>query len=219
MRKCKVTIIAIGLVIGVITSARAQSFNKGSLVANLNTGLEIFNTEYKYQLKNTNLDTIIKDRAGNTNYYFGMEYGVVKWLGLGLKVKVNNYVTGKDKVTGYTPTAHSFEVAFTVRAHLIRTKHFDFPIGLSIGGSSLTYDNNVPNNGITVYGTGSYVDFHIQPMLYFGRFGINMYLGTSGVNYSNMTTSSSNVNKVALLNWKGTGGFVIGVGLQYIFIN
>lgn len=61
----------------------SQSFSNGSLILSLNTGLEVYNTEYKYQIKNTNFDTIIKDQAGNANYYLGLEYGLLKWLGLG----------------------------------------------------------------------------------------------------------------------------------------
>lgn len=196
----------------------SQSFSNGSLILSLNTGLEVYNTEYKYQIKNTNFDTIIKDQAGNANYYLGLEYGLLKWLGLGLKAKINNYFTEKDKYTGNTPDAHSFEVAFTIRAHLFRLKHFDLPLGISIGGSSLTYNNNDPNYPITVTGKGSYFDLHLQPMIYFKRLGFNLYIGLPSVNYSNMTTNRDAINELIIANWKGKG-VLLGVGLQYRFLN
>ncbi len=196
----------------------SQSFTSGSLILSLNTGLEVYNTEYKYQIKNTNFDTIIKDHAGNSNYYLGLEYGLLKWLGIGLKAKINNYFTEKDKYTGNTPDAHSFEVAFTIRAHLFRLKHFDLPLGISIGGSSLTYNNNDPNYPITVTGKGSYFDLHLQPMIYFKRFGFNLYIGLPSVNYSNMTTNRDAINELIIASWKGKG-VLLGVGLQYRFLN
>lgn len=203
---------------GLITNLMAQSFSGGSLLLSLNTGVEAYNTEYKYQIKNTNFDTIIKDQAGNKNYWLGVEYGVVKWLGIGIKAKVNNYFTEKDQYTGVTPTANSFEIAFTVRSHLIRSKHFDLPIGLSIGGSSLTYNNNNPNNPVTVTGKGSYFDLHIQPMVYFKRFGFNLYIGLPSVNYSDMTTNRDVINQAIIAKWKGKG-VLLGIGLQYRILN
>lgn len=214
MKKTTITTIAL---IASILNVYSQSFSTGSFLISLNTGIEIYNTEYKYQIKNTNFDTIIKDQAGNSNYYLGIEYGLLKWLGIGLKGKINNYFTEKDKYTGNTPTAHSFDVAFTIRAHLFRTNHFDLPIGLSLGGSSLTYNNNDPNYPITVTGKGGYFDLHIQPMLYFKKFGFNLYMGLPSVNYADMTTNRDVINDVIITNWKGKG-FILGVGLQYRFI-
>lgn len=135
-----------------------------------------------------------------------------------IKAKINNYFTEKDKYTGNTPDAHSFEVAFTIRAHLFRLKHFDLPLGISIGGSSLTYNNNDPNYPITVTGKGSYFDLHLQPMIYFKRFGFNLYIGLPSVNYSNMTTNRDAINELIIANWKGKG-VLLGVGLQYRFLN
>ncbi len=183
-----------------------------------NAGIEALNTEYKYQLKSINYDTLIKDQAANSNYFLGLEYGLLKWLGIGIKGKINKYFTEKDEITGTTPTANSFDIAFTIRAHLFKFKHFDLPIGVSIGGSSLTYNTNDPNNSITINGKGSYFDLHIQPMFYFNKFGFNVYLGLPNINYNDMTSNNSNINQYILMNWKGKG-IIAGIGLQYRFLN
>lgn len=196
----------------------AQSFTGNSLLLHLNAGIEILHTEYKYIIKNNNLDTLIKDKAANSNYYLGIEYGILKWLGIGIKGKVNQYFTQKNHITNATPTAHSFDIAFTIRTHLFRKKHFDLPIGISIGGSSLTYNNNDPYNPITVYGKGSYFDIHIQPMIYFNRLGVNVYVGTPFIHYNDMATNNANINQYVLMDWKGKG-LIFGLGLQFRFLN
>jgi hypothetical protein len=196
----------------------SQSFTSGSLLLHFNVGIEALNTELKYKLKSTNFDTLIKEQAGNSNYYLGIEYGLFKWLGIGIKGKVNNYFTEKDKFTGNTPTAHSFDIAFTLRAHLFRIKYFDLPIGISIGGSSLTYNNNNPNDPITIYGKGSYFDLHIQPMFYIKRIGLNLYIGLPSINYTNMSTNKDVLNQYIIANWKGKG-VILGAGIQYRILN
>ncbi len=195
-----------------------QSFTGNSLLLHFNVGIESLNTEYRYQLRNYNKDTLVKDGAANSNYFFGAEYGLLQWLGIGAKVKLNRYFTAKDEVTGTTPTAQSFDLAFTVRAHLFRRHRFDLPIGVSIGGSSLTYNNNDPFYPITIYGRGTYLDLHIQPMIYFKRLGLNAYIGLPSINYNDMTSSDSNINQYILMKWKGKG-FILGIGLQYRFLN
>lgn len=196
----------------------AQSFTGNSLLLHFNVGIEALNTEYKYAINNTSLDTLIKDKAANSNYFLGLEYGPLKWLGIGIKAKINKYFTEKDELTGNTPTANSFDIAFTVRAHFIRSKHFDLPLGVSIGGSSLTYNNNDPNNPLTIHGQGTYFDLHIQPMLYFNKFGFNAYIGLPSINYSDMSISDTNLNQYILMNWKGKG-LILGIGVQYRFLN
>lgn len=214
----KTKIVTIFAVVLAISFIQAQSFTSGSLLLHLNAGIEGLNTEYTYQLKNSSLDTMIKDNAANSNFFLGLEYGLLKWFGVGLKGKINKYFTEEDKITGSKPSANSFDVVFTVRAHLFRTKHFDLPIGIGIGGSSLTYDNNDPNYPITIYGKGTYFDIHLQPMLYFDKFGVNVYFGLPSINYKDMSSSDSNVNQYILMHWKGNG-IVLGIGLQYRFLN
>jgi hypothetical protein len=216
----KLITILSGVILSFVISQNifSQSFTSGSLLLHFNVGIEALNTELKYKLKSTNFDTLIKDQAGNSNYYLGIEYGLFKWLGIGIKGKVNNYFTEKDKYTGNTPTAHSFDIAFTVRAHLFRTNHFDLPIGLSMGGSSLTYNNNNPNDPITIYGKGSYFDLHIQPMFYIKRIGLNLYIGLPSINYSDMSTNKDVLNQYIIANWKGKG-IILGAGIQYRILN
>ncbi|MCX7728499.1 MAG: hypothetical protein N2203_03415 [Bacteroidia bacterium] len=206
------------ILVQIFINTFSQSFSSGSLLISINTAIEAYNTEYKYQIKNTNFDTLIKDQAGNKNYFLALEYGLLKWFGLGIKGKINNYYTEKDKYTGVTPTANSFEIAVTARAHVIRTKHFDLPIGFSFGGSSLTYNTNDPYYPITITGKGTYFDIHIQPMVYFKRLGFNLYIGSPAVNYSDMTTNRDAINQLIITTWKGKG-VILGIGLQYRILN
>ena len=51
--------------------AKSQAYYKNALIFDANAGIEIYNTSYSYELKNSNnkiFDTTTTDKAGNYNF-------------------------------------------------------------------------------------------------------------------------------------------------------
>lgn len=200
-----------------IVKAQDPAFYKGALVADLTYGVDVYKVKYHYALKsNASADTTIEDGAGSRGWTIGAQYGVVKWLGLGLRAKFDNYFTDTDKVTKRKPTVTGFEIGAVVDFHPVRKQHFDLILGAEMGYSSLLYDVNDGQN-TQIYGTGSWFNFHITPRLYFGRFGIGISLNFPRINYPNMTTNDKNINNLVVSSWKATG-FGFNFGLSYRFL-
>jgi len=198
----------------------AQSFYRGALVIDVNTGIEIYNTTYKYKIKNNNnilLDTSITDRAGSTHFAFGAEIGLHKRFGLGLKGKFNSFLSAKDEVTKATPTAKSADFMVFANYHAVTIPHFDLILGGDLGYSGLTYKSNDTEN-IILKGTGSYASLYINPRIYIKRFGFNLKIYAPFVNYNNLTTNNPEINNYYLITkWKGNGTGV-SIGIQYRFL-
>jgi len=201
-----------------VTQLSAQSFYKGALVADLTTGVDIYVVKYHYALRsNTSIDTTVTDGAGSKSQTLGLEYGVLDWLGLGLRGKIDNYYTDKDKITGIKPSVKGFEVGALIDFHIARKEHFNFVTGFEVGYSNLLYKTNDPW-GTEIYGSGSWFNFHITPRYYFGRFGLEINLNVPIINYPNLTTSSKTINSYIVSSWKATG-FGMNFGIQYRFLN
>jgi hypothetical protein len=194
----------------------SQSFHKGALVFDANTGIDVYGVKYHYQLKNTNTTHDESNGAAAYNFNFGLEYGLFNWLGVGLRGKFDHYFTSQDSTTHTTPTVKGYEIALLVNAHVVHTNHFDLPIGFDLGYSHLNYfENDISNNQI--YGNGSYFNIHINPRFYIGRFGFNINTAVPFINYSNMTSNNAIYNQYILANWKAVG-FSFGFGVQYRFL-
>jgi len=195
----------------------SQSFYKNALVANVNFGIDIYHVDYSYRIINTNNVKVTHNGAAAKNISFGAEYGLANWFGVGLQFKVDNFYTKYDSTTFSTPSATGFEGALELNFHVVRTAHFDLPIGFNLGTSHLQYnENDVSNNQI--YGAGSYLDLHINPRFYFKRFGLNLDITFPKVNYSNMTSNNATFNQYVLADWKGSG-FGFSFGFQYRFFS
>jgi hypothetical protein len=197
--------------------AQSYSMYKGALVVEANVGVDIYGVTLKEQTKNINpvKDTTVHNLAASSNFNFGLEYGLSQWFGIGIKAKFDRYAASKDTTTHSTPTVRGIELAAVVNAHVVHVKHFDLPIGLDLGYSSLTdHENDVANTQI--YGNGFYANLHINPRLYIGRFGFNLNMGVPFINYS-LTSNNLNFNKYILADWKAVG-FSLGFGIQYRFL-
>ena len=202
-----------------LQQVKAQSFQKGSIVATINYGIDIYSVYQTYSAYNIpNSSSSKTSAAGSRNWNFEAEYGLLKWLGVGIHLKLDNYFTSKDTSTGYTPTAIGFEGGVLINAHLIRANHFDLVIGCNLGFSTLTYTADAFNDQI--YGDGSWTDLHISPRFYFGRFGINLNFYDPVINYKSLTSNNSNwgLGETVLASWLGKGGGAT-IGIQYRFIN
>ncbi len=211
-------ILLLLVTVSLLTSA--QSFYKGALVVELNTGLEIFNTSLIYKIKDPKYtrDTTQNDKAGNTNFGFGAEFGLHKRFGLGFRFKANNYFTTRDSVTNIKPIVKTNDFAVILNYHPVLMPKFDLVLGADVGYSTFKYKTFDKDNTV-LSGGGSYISLYVNPRIYFGRFGINFKLSAPFVNYNNLSTNNSDFNKyIAITKWKGSG-FGLGFGIQYRFFN
>ena len=203
MKKIKLAILLAGLSF----AATAQNFNKGSMSADIQTGIDIYNTQYTTHIKTSSFDTTIisTDRAGCKSISLSYEYEVIKRLGVGARVKFNNYFVSKDSITGTTPSVKSQDYMLTLNYHLIDKNKFDLGAGISFGGSHLLYKmNNKAKDIIT--GSGTYFQFQVNPRFIIKKkVGLGIAFYSPIVNYTKMTTSIADFNEFAFTKWKGSG--------------
>jgi len=195
-----------------------ESFYKHALVFSVGVGGEGYAITETYSVKGyPSLNYTTTGSAGSASYPFSLEYGLNKWIGIGLLAKPDKYFTSKDTNTGYTPSASGFEFGAIVNIHFLRTQHIDFLAGLDLGGSHFTYTADAYND--QVYGDGAWGDIHATLRFYFGRFGLYGSLSFPTMNY-NLTSNNSNwnVGQDILATWKARGA-AFNVGIQYRFLS
>jgi hypothetical protein len=195
----------------------AQSFHKGALVLDMKGAIDVYNTKYTYELIQTGQDTTIENKAANRNISFGLEYGVLNKLGVGIRYNRAKYFAAADDSTKQMPNIYSNNIMLLVNYHVLNGKVFNLVGGINIGYSAL----NVITNNIyrdEIYGSGLYFDLHISPRVYIGRFGFQLDFGMPFVNYNKLTTNNANFNQNVLAKWKGLG-YSIGMGMQFRFLS
>jgi hypothetical protein len=203
----------------VCSLSKAQSFYKGALITEINTGLEIYNTVLEVRVKDPNRtrDTSYDDKAGNTHFGVSAEYGLHKRFGLGLRFKTNNYFTSEDSVTKARPDLRTNDILLSLNYHPVVKKNFDLVLGADVGYSTFKYKTN-DKDDLILSGGGSYISLYANPRIYFGRFGINFKVYAPFANYNRLTTNNDDFNKyIAITKWKGSG-FGLGFGIQYRFL-
>lgn len=198
--------------VNVFAQSPDKSFYKGALVIDLNTGLDIYAVKQHYEIKGTNYSKDTTNAAGSHGPHFGVQYGVLNWLGVGLKYKYDTYYTSADKHTGIRPSVFGQEFGLVVDAHPVRVKHFDLITGFDLGYSSMTYHTH-DQWGTEIYGSGSWFNLHVIPRVYIGPVGLSINFNVPFIRYNNLTTSSDNLNAILFSKWKATG-FGIGCGIS-----
>lgn len=210
-------IILSSLLILACTISNAQSFYKNALVFDAKLGIDVYNTKYYYKLKSTGQDTIQEDKAANRNFSFGLEYGVLDRLGVGIRAKFNRYFAEADDSTHKDPNHTSLDYMATVNFHAVKGNVFNLVAGFNIGGSKLNLVFNDINN-TEVYGKGLYFDLHISPRIFIKRFGFQFDLGMPFVKYNNLTTNNTTFNNEVLAKWQALG-YNFGIGIMYRFMS
>ena len=193
----------------------AQSFHKGALVFDVKGAIDVYDTKYRYEIAGR--DTTTEDKAANRNISFGLEYGVLNKLGVGIRYNRAKYFVEKDDSTHLDPNVYSNNIMLLVNYHVLNGKVFNLVGGVNFGYSSL----NVITNNIDrteIYGSGMYFDVHVSPRVYMGRFGFQLDFGMPFVSYNNLTTNNVDFNKYVLAKWKGLG-YSIGMGIQFRFFS
>ncbi|MGZ3883988.1 MAG: hypothetical protein ACXVPQ_13415 [Bacteroidia bacterium] len=196
--------------------SQTLSFQKKSVVIDLNANLGIYNT--------TSQDSTSRaqgkpkhDKGAPYGFALGVEYGVLDWLGIGLKGQTISYIsTTKDSATGLTPSIKANDIALVVNAHLVRKKKFDLVFGGNIGYSHMTFRANDTQSGVAKGGGVTY-DLHLIPRLYFGKhFGMYFSLSYAGYSYGKLSLSDKDrqyTDKIKLT----ASGVNYALGFQVMF--
>jgi len=211
----KIILFNLLLLASVITNA--QSFHKNALVFDAKLGIDVYNTKFYYQLKSTGRDTLEEGKAVNRNFSFGLEYGVIDRLGVGVRAKFNKYFAEADDSTHKDPNHTSLDYMATVNFHAVKGKVFNLVTGFNIGGSKLNLIFNDINN-TEVYGNGLYFDLHVSPRIYIKRFAFLFDLGMPLVKYNNLTTNNLTFNNEVLAKWQALG-YNFGIGIAFRFMS
>ncbi len=187
-----------------------ESFQSGSLIVSAAWGIDGYSLK-QHQVNNYTGKTYDTNTgAASRNFNIGAEYGVTKWLGLGLQFKFDNYYHDYN-----IQSALGFELGIIANAHIIRHRHFDLLAGINVGGSNLTITGNYNNDQI--YGSGTWFDMHLTARIYIRRFGFSSTIYIPYINYSTLTSNVGAFNQYILESWKANG-VGINFGIQYHFL-
>ena len=206
--------IIIALVLTQLVSAQS-SFNSGAFVLSANFGVDGNLTSQHYFNAAENNAQTLNGTVAASNFNIAGEFGLLKWLGLGVIARVDKYYMNNNEVTNTTPGAGAIDLGGTANIHFLRFKHFDLLGGYDLGISQFTYH---VNNGVNTMatGNGTWSDIHATGRVYFNRFGVNLSLYTPTINYSSLKSSNTPAGEYVVNYWKSTG-YGASIGLQYRF--
>ncbi|MCE9538943.1 MAG: hypothetical protein K8R85_06970 [Bacteroidetes bacterium] len=200
MKKIKLTFIAIALIIN--TSKGQDAFHKGAVVIDLGIGASVYKTELEdaYNTKvwnGTSFTTtrIKKDTSnisGATVIPLNIEYGLKNWLGVATRVAYSRYFSEKDSLSGIKIGIRGIDAGLSLNLHLIKTDHFDMPIGVTIGYSNFKVDSKDSLNTIAK-DNGLNYGFALVPRFYFGEhIGLSINAGYMVYNFPSIAFSNKN---------------------------
>jgi hypothetical protein len=215
MRTCKkyFFIHALVLLVGVTT---AQSYHKGSIILDLNTGIEIYNFNSSYHAVSVAglPDTSISDQIGNSSQALGLEFGIGKYVGVGLRAKTSVFFDNLDRITNSRGDMNTRDLMVMVNLHPLVVKNFDLVLGAEAGLSQLRLDMNNPA-GTTLEGKGGSVAIYVNPRLYLGRFGLNLKTYLPVIRYGKLRSEDSEAGTYILSALEGSGlGLSLGIQLR-----
>jgi hypothetical protein len=197
---------------------KAQSaFHVGSTVIDLNTGVEVYNSTnvYSFVRNGQTSDTTVTDKASNSNLTLGVEVGLNRFLGIGLRGKAATFFRSLDAVTNARADIFATDLVLQVNLHALPLKKFDLLIGGELGISKLKMDvNDISQNLAT--GSGSALSLYVNPRYFVKRFGINVRAALPLFNYKELHYNTTDAASYLLSHWKANG-FGLSVGIQYKF--
>ena len=235
MKKITLTIAAIALFINASTAQDAakfpKAFKQGDFTVSLGAGLGVYGTkihsEYQYnavvwtgsgfatETRTFKSDTT--DGAFSAIYPITFEYGVTSWLGIGVRAAYSNYFEETDSISGIKGKVRSYDADLVVNFHLVKSKHFDMPISLTLGYSNIKFWQNDAVNSIAK-DNGLNYGIALVPRIYFGNH-IGMFFNVGYAGYSYPSFDFSNDNDPNINNtqhWKYSlkgNGINLGMGL------
>ena len=192
-------------------------FRIGSTVVDLNTGLEVYNSTNVYSLVRNGVtsDTTVKDKATNSNFTLGVEVGLNRFFGIGLRGKLASFFRDLDAVTNARADIFATDLALQANLHVLPLKRFDLVFGGELGLSKLKMDvNDVAQTLAT--GQGSAFSLYVNPRFYMRRLGFNFRASLPIFNYKELEYSTKDPANYLLSHWKANG-FGLSLGIQYKF--
>jgi hypothetical protein len=192
------------------SSSFSQNFRIGTVVLDFNTGLEGYSSTSTYT--QTGSDTVVEWFTTNANLSLGLEVGLSKRFGIGLRGKLNSFSRELDQVTDSRADIDTKDFTMVVNFHPVNRKNVDLIIGSEFGLSKLFIDVNDLSNS-QIIGKGGYYAFYLNPRVYFGRLGINLKTYLPFLNYKNLLSDDGDPGKYMLSRWKGSG-FGVSLGVQ-----
>lgn len=194
----QILLFIVGLTIA--GTACSQAFHKHSVVVDIGAGLNISKTAvidaYNTQMwtgsgfSTVRIQKDTNDKNAAVIYPLTVEYGVKNWLGIAGKVAYSKYLTGTDSVSGVKSDVRGIDAGVIFNLHLIKTKRFDMPIGLSLGYSNIKFTGKdslqtmAKDNGLT-YGFAAVPRFYLN-----NHFGFALNVGYIVYTYPNLLFSN-----------------------------
>ena len=207
-----VSIILVAFALGGFSQA---SFEQKTKVIDINANFGVYNTVGSDSTERAN-GRVKNDKGAPYGFALGFEYGVLNWLGVGLKGQMCTYLTSKDTATGATPVGKANDVMLVLNAHMVRAKRFDLLGGFDLGYSGFKFSSNDKNHSIAK-GGGFVWNVHIQPRLYFSNhFG--MYMNLSYISYAYPKLKFKDDTRTYTDHLKfNASGINVGIGFQVKF--
>ena len=202
--------------LGASALAAQRGHHLGSVVLDFNTGIEAFNSTNYYKLAGPDglRDTSINADAGSANGSVGLEIGIGRFVGIGVRGKTSYFFRSLDAVMNSRPDVHSNDLLLMLNLHPLPFKRFDLVLGSELGVSKLIFDvNDLYQTMIT--GKGGYFAIHVSPRFYLKRFGFNLKASLPVFSYNDLRHSSDSSDYL-LSRWKASG-IGVSMGVQYRF--
>ncbi|HWY11891.1 MAG TPA: hypothetical protein VN026_11230 [Bacteroidia bacterium] len=191
------------------------SFEQKAKVIDVNANFGVYNTISSDSTARAN-GTTHSDKAAPYGFALGFEYGVLNWLGIGLKGQLCTYLTSKDAATGQTPKAQAKDLMLVINTHLLRKKHINLLAGFDFGYSGFKFSSNDTKNSIAK-GGGYVYDLHLTPRLYFtNHLGMYMNLSYIGYGYPGLKISDNDRKYTDHLKFTANG-VNVAIGFQVRF--
>src|SRR5204863_8908415 len=132
------------------------------------TGLEYYQTRQGYErvVLQTGHDTAIKSQAGSTHFTAGLEVGLGKHFGIGVRGKMNSFISDMDNVMRKKPEITSRDFIVSLNLHPIVRENVDVILGADLGVSTVEMNyNDLSDTKVTSVGT--YVAHYLNPRISF----------------------------------------------------
>jgi hypothetical protein len=192
---------------------RAQSFHRGALVLDVNSGIEAVKTVQRYSTILSS-DTTVRSIAANKNASFGLEIGLSKRFGIGARGKVNSFFRDVDAVTRQRTTINSTDLLITLNFHPVVRKCFDLIIGTDLGLSSAGFTFDDLSSSLRS-AKGQYFAPYLCSRIYWKRLGFHIRTTFPALNYGTFNGSNDEAGNYLLSKWRGSGiGVSVGAQLR-----
>jgi hypothetical protein len=201
-----VTILALLFVCGGLSAQRGHHL--GSIVLDVNTGIEAYHTTNRYTQLTTEgfRDTTVDAEAGNAHGSVGLEIGIGKFVGVGVRAKTSTFFRSLDAVMNARGDVSANDLLLMINLHPLPFKRFDLVLGSELGISKLRMDVNDIYQTMIIY---------VSPRFYLKRLGFNLRAALPVFNYDDLAQSQV-TGQYLLSKWKASG-LGVSLGVQYRF--